>query len=232
MVGSTFVTDSELNGYISASYADLYDTLVRTGLAYFETTATINATGVETYSLPADHYATIAVDYRIDTTTWEPLREYMIRERHLYENQGAGYAEAYRVVGTNISLLPVPASGRVYRHRYVPAPANLTSDATNVDGVSGWEEWIVADAARKCLQKEESDTRTIERDLARLQARIEEAAENRAIAEPRPRPTRRHLETHRLERQRQPTGGSHSLKFSRKMVYDQDSHPWYSTKSW
>jgi hypothetical protein len=51
--------------------------------------------------------------------------------------------------------------------------------------VSGWEEFIVVDAARKMLQKEESSTVGIERDLKRLRERIEEMAQNRAWASPR-----------------------------------------------
>jgi len=61
----------------------------------------------------------------------------------------------------------------------------LTTDSQVVDGVSGWEEFIVVDAARKMLQKEESSTTGVERDLMRLRTRIEEMSQNRAWATPR-----------------------------------------------
>tara|TARA_Y100000588_G_scaffold103972_1_gene113355 strand:- start:2607 stop:3227 length:621 start_codon:yes stop_codon:yes gene_type:complete len=184
MVNSSFITDSELNGYISASYAELYDILVQSGLVYYTpTTQTITGTGSETYALAADYYGTVRVD-RVSGSNYYPLVEYMITERTSYENGGSGEARAYSPQGSNMSLLPAPTGGS-YRHIYIPAPANLSSDADTVDGVSGWEEFIVVDAARKMLQKEESSTVGVERDLARLKARIEEMAQNRAWATPR-----------------------------------------------
>jgi hypothetical protein len=90
----------------------------------------------------------------------------------------------YSPQGSNISLLPAP-SGGTYRHIYIPAPADLSGDSDTVDGVSGWEEFIVVDTAKKMLQKEESSTATIERDLERIRARIEEMVQNRAWSTPR-----------------------------------------------
>ncbi len=183
MVNSSFVTDSELNGYISASYAELYDLLVQSGLIYFTpTTQTITGSGSETYALPADYYGTIRVD-RLSGSDYLPLTEYMIMERHSFENS-SGDATVYSPQGSNISLLPAP-SGGTYRHIYIPAPSNLSSDSDTVDGVSGWEEFIVVDAAKKMLQKEESSTAAIERDLERIRARIEEMVQNRAWSTPR-----------------------------------------------
>ena len=186
MVNSSFVTDSELNGYISASYAELYDILVQSGLVYFTpTTQTITGNGNETYALGADYYGTVRVD-RLEGSDYFPLDEYMITERHDYENASGSKAVGYSIQGSNISLLPAPSSG-TYRHIYIPAPTDLTAsaDSVTVDGVSGWEEYIVVDAARKMLQKEESSTTGVERDLIRLKERIEEMAQNRAWSTPR-----------------------------------------------
>tara|TARA_Y100000593_G_scaffold14361_1_gene27173 strand:- start:6151 stop:6774 length:624 start_codon:yes stop_codon:yes gene_type:complete len=186
MVNSSFITDSELNGYISASYAELYDLLVQSGLIYFTPgTHTITASGSETYALPSDYYGTVRVD-RLSGSDYIPLVEYMITERTSYENNGGSNSIGYSVQGANISLLPAPSAG-TYRHIYIPAPVDLTAsaDSTTIDGVSGWEEFIVVDAARKMLQKEESSTVAVERDIARLRVRIEEMAQNRAWATPR-----------------------------------------------
>lgn len=48
-----------------------------------------------------------------------------------------------------------------------------------VDGRSGWEEWTVVDAAMKLLAKEESDTSQLEREAARIWARIMKSMANR-----------------------------------------------------
>ena len=187
MVNSSFITDSELNGYISASYAELYDILIQSGLIYFTPTAqTITGVaGTENYALPSDYYGTVSVS-RKSGNDYFPVVEYMITEREQYENSGNNNSVAYSVQGANLSLLPTP-SGGTYRHIYIPAPVDLTAsvDGTTIDGVSGWEEYIVVDAARKMLQKEESSTTGVERDLMRLKERIEEMAQNRAWSTPR-----------------------------------------------
>ena len=48
-----------------------------------------------------------------------------------------------------------------------------------VDGRSGWEEWVVIDAAMKLLAKEESDTTQLANEAARIWGRIMKALANR-----------------------------------------------------
>lgn len=66
---------------------------------------------------------------------------------------------------------------------FVVGSASGTKAAT-VDGVNGWEEYLVVDAAIKALQKEESDVSVLLAQKALLQRRIESAATNRDAAEP------------------------------------------------
>jgi hypothetical protein len=47
------------------------------------------------------------------------------------------------------------------------------------DGRAGWEEWVVVDAASKLLAKEESDTSQLDREAARIWARIMKNMSNR-----------------------------------------------------
>jgi hypothetical protein len=47
------------------------------------------------------------------------------------------------------------------------------------DGFGGWLDYVVVDAARKALVKEESDVTALLQELAVLEKRIECAAENR-----------------------------------------------------
>lgn len=178
---SSFISDSELNGYISASYAVLYERLVLTGIAYFEATETLNiVAGTASYAMAASHMSTVGVDWQRAAGKFEPLRRLMPRERNMFP-EPAHPASGYMLVGTNIVLYPTPSVSATYRHIYVPAPADLSADGDLVDGVSGWEEYIVNDAARKCLLKEESDTSAIEREIDRNLARIEEARLSRYI---------------------------------------------------
>lgn len=59
-----------------------------------------------------------------------------------------------------------------------------TDAQTYSDGISGWLEYAILDAAIKCLQKEESDTRVLFGQRERLIQRINDSAPNRDAAEP------------------------------------------------
>jgi hypothetical protein len=186
IVASQYITDTELSGYISASYTRLYDIIVKSGLHYYDKTQTITTTGGGTtdYTLPSDFYGTVGVDYQLDSQRWVEVPELMVHNRNAFLSSGSR-ALAYRVVAGNISLYPAPPSGQTYRHIYIPYATNLSADGDTVDGVDGWEEYIVIDAAIKCLTKEESDTSHLERERALLRDDIEQAAQNRAWANPR-----------------------------------------------
>jgi hypothetical protein len=57
------------------------------------------------------------------------------------------------------------------------------SDTTSFEGISGWEEYVILDAAIKALLKEESDANALMSQKAAMLRRIEESAPNRDAAE-------------------------------------------------
>jgi len=174
---STFISDSEVNSYISESYAELYDLLLSSGLSYFESSDSITGTGSATYSLPADYYGTVRID-RDAGDYLVPLRPIGPNEVPNFSEASNQFAVAYRVVGSNVTLYPPPSSG-TYKHLYIPAPDDLDVDTETVDGVSGWEQYVIYDAAIKCMEKEESAPAHLSARLDRIKMRIEEAAQNR-----------------------------------------------------
>lgn len=183
--GDGYVDTAAWSRLIDAAYTELYDLLVSSGLYYFESTATVTATGAATYALPADHYQTIGVDY-VRGSDSVALELIGARGRNRYRATGSR-AYAYRVVGATIALYPSPASGQTYLLTYVPAPASLVDavDATTIDGVSGWEEFLVVVAAKKARIREESDVSALVAEENQLRQRIAEMAEQREAAEPR-----------------------------------------------
>jgi len=85
-----------------------------------------------------------------------------------------------------LALVSVILSGTASNAQEVVIATNLTGSIVQVDGrtYNGWEEYVVVDAAIKCLNKEESDTSIL---FARKQAlidRIENMAANRDSGEP------------------------------------------------
>lgn len=98
------------------------------------------------------------------TTFWNPLRRYqwdqqnILRQANEYYGPGFASLPLYRVYTWNgrekLSIAPM-ISG-TYRVWYYPAPYKMLVGMDRVDGRAGWDEWVVKDAAIKCLLKEES----------------------------------------------------------------------------
>jgi hypothetical protein len=58
------------------------------------------------------------------------------------------------------------------------------SESTTIDGVSGWEEYVVVDAALKAMGKEESDVSVLMSQKQAMVKRLQDMAENRDIGNP------------------------------------------------
>ncbi len=193
MVASQFVTDQEFDSYINSSLAELYDLLVQKyGDDYFVTTADISTTpAAERYDLPADFYKLLGVDLRLSggLDGFITLRPFTFAERNRYATANAqtwiGVTNLrYRLNGNKLWLTPTPQNGQQLRIWYVPRVIPLVNDNDVADGVSGWLEYVVVDAAIKAMQKEESDVSVLMAQKGALIKRIEAAAENRDAGNP------------------------------------------------
>lgn len=180
--GSRHFTPAELTDYLNTSYAELYETLAQSGRNYFESTQAITTVGLTpgTISLPSDFYMTLRVDWIASATRRVRLREVQIAELERWAATGS-VARGYRVVGSALLLYPTPPTGQSYQHIYVPACPILVSDSDTVDGVAGWEELLVVDAAIKVGLKEETDVSILLNERNELRARIAVAAEDRQL---------------------------------------------------
>jgi hypothetical protein len=191
MENSSFVSDSELNSYINASYAELYDLLVSRFEDYFTTTTTATVTaGNSSFAVPSDFYKLRGVDRQIGSSdNYYALLKFNFSERNWRNRRlnRALFGQSninYRLIGDTVELLPEDHAAGTYRLWYVPAFTTLSSDSDTLDGVNGWEEYIVVDACIKCLEKEESSTTSFERQKQKLEMRIEEMASNRDFDQP------------------------------------------------
>lgn len=203
MVNSQFVTDSEFNSYINQSYFELYDLLVQKyGNDYFVATPLSFTTDGQAYLYPLPDgtlysaapafYKILGADLNLNTNandSFITIPPFMFAERNRYSvpNMQAFYGITnlrYRLQGNNLWLIPTPAAGQVVRLWYIPRLNELVNDADVADGVSGWTEYIIVDAAIKAMQKEESDVSVLMAQKQALVARIEAAAENRDAGNP------------------------------------------------
>lgn len=127
-----------------------------------------NTTASATVKIDSDFYKCKGVwasDSSAGSTTfWNPLRRYqwdqqnILRQANEYYGPGFASLPLYRVYTWNgrekLSIAPM-ISG-TYRVWYYPAPYKMLVGTDRVDGRAGWDEWVVKDAAIKCLLKEES----------------------------------------------------------------------------
>jgi len=199
MQNSQFIANDELTSFVNTSIAELYDLLVQKfGNDYFLNSTTFaTVPNTDTYNLPADFYKLIGVDLELQNGEFSTLKRFEFSERNQYTTAlyrgvfGAAYLR-YKVQGNSIRFVPMPTSADNVRLWYAPLPTYLVLDADTFNGYSGWEEYVIVDAAIKCLEKEESNTAALTNRKAYLIKRIEEAAGNRDAAfSPRIADTRR-----------------------------------------
>lgn len=137
-----------------------------------------------------DVYQVRGVDAVYSSSVIVNVPRYNWEERNVYSGipEVAPYSpiSAYRVIQNPINgndcieFIPATPNGvSYYRVWYYPNPKVLTAPTDTIDGRSGWEEWVVIDAAMKLLAKEESDTSALEREAQRVWARVMAVAENR-----------------------------------------------------
>jgi hypothetical protein len=163
--------------------------------------------GSSTYKMPDTttnapaFYKLLGVDLQISgANDWLPLKPFPFIERsngsvqNSQATRGRNSRLRYRPIG-NLSastptqylwLDPLPMSGQIVRVWYIPRFTPLSGDSDTLDGVSGWEEYIVIDAARKAAIKEESYelVQGLSADKAAMVERINAAAENRDAGSP------------------------------------------------
>lgn len=197
-----FVSDQELISYINQSYFELYDLLVGQYEDYYVATPLTFATdGVtQLYDLPDGTlysgapalYKLLGVDLGLSNTTnaWVTLKkfDFITRNRFVYPQLNSTYLGVfnlrYRLVGNKLMFIPLPSGGQFVRLWYIPRLTQLTGLSQTADGISGWTEYIITDAAIKCLQKEESDVTVLAAQKMGLIKRIEDMAMNRDAGQP------------------------------------------------
>lgn len=211
-LGSNFVTLPEWNNYITQSYFELYDLLVDLdedrymAPPVFFTTTSGNTNGIypipdgsSTFQdsngnniIPPPMYRLKGLDLALNSAsnaymTVDPF-QFIERNRFVYPNTGSTlygvFNMRYRWVGNNLFLIPTPSAGQKIRLWYIPRLQQPLQETDLLDGVSGWLEYVIVDAAIKALQKEESDTMRLSMQKQALIQRIQDSATDRDVGRP------------------------------------------------
>ena len=197
MEGSTFVSDTEIRNWINTGLAELHDIMVQSFEDYYVESQQFTIVAETPHTLPDDFYKVLGVDFVSGGVTTTVL-PYSFAERNMYKSNAAmlaGQAGAVRYIvqGNQMKFLPdSPPAGEIVMY-YIPEAQQFANDSTE-DTVqlkvkaravaSGYQSYIVASAAIKCLMKEESDVRMLIVEKREAQKRIEQAATGRDAGHP------------------------------------------------
>lgn len=182
---SDFIDPDELIGLVDTHHKELYALLVENNIHQIEATQSLTATGALTYPVLDDYYGVVGV-FRVESGSRLPLGRHDWRFK--LNPSVTGPAVTYRIFNDGTSGLiefdPIPASGD-YEIRYIPRPTDLTAGNQDVDGVLGWEEYIVCAGARDVFEKEGNldAAATQEAKRNRLELRIKKEAANRELTQ-------------------------------------------------
>lgn len=191
MESSQFISTTEWNAYISDSATELYDLLIAAGAFYKLSTYNVTVIpGTDTYSLPSDFYKVAGVDLVLDSTgNAVSLKPFQFADRNSYlftptwNVVGLNYLR-YLIIGDSIKFVPIPSQSQTVKIWYAPTMTALSLDTDTLDGINGWEEYVIIDAAIKALIKEESDIAALAMQKQAMLKRIEEMSLMRNIGEP------------------------------------------------
>lgn len=184
---STFISDSELTYYINNSAAELHGLLCTLYEDYYLSSVEFTLTSSNTYTLPSGFFKLRGLDYS-NAGSWISVPRFSFEERNKWqERYQRGDLEvwrAYRLMQGAIYVLPEDDYAGTYRLWYLLNYTAMSSDSDTLSDLMGWDEYVVVDAAIKCLQKEESDASLLMARKAELRKRIEAEAANRDASGP------------------------------------------------
>lgn len=214
-VSSQFVVDSEWNSFLRLAMYELYDLLITAyedyniaPYVFINTNSTTQnyplPDGVSNYKggifgqstgTPAQKFYKLSgVDLGVNTSNnaWVTINrfDWIDRNAYVYPNSTSTiygvYNMRYRIMGQNITFIPVPAGNQQIRLAYAPILPGLLQDVDlTTIGFSGWLRYPIVRAAKYALDKEEGiDTSKLDAELLFLKTRIEQTAINRDQGQP------------------------------------------------
>lgn len=201
MQNSKFLTLPEWNFNINQSALELYDLLITAYEDYYVAPRlSFQTDGSSDYDLPNGEnydgapalYKLYGVDCGLDASqnAWVTLKKYdfISRNRYVYPQITTSllgvFNLQYRMIGEKLRFIPPPASGQTIGLWYYPRLDTMLKDTDVLNGISGWTEYVIIDAAIKALRKEESDTTELMAQKMAMKRRIEESSTNRDAGQP------------------------------------------------
>lgn len=189
-----FITTAELNGHINRSISRLYDLATENDAQLFIAPEQIQfsapTTAPNIYALTSA-YKIVGVELWTDAVGSQriailpamPLEIPALMSTNA--NANTTFGAKYRVYGglglsstggLRAELYPPPSPTTYVNFKYLPPAPILVDDSTPMRFPNGWEEFVVLDAAIRCIAKEEGDTRELQRQRDELAEEIRNAS--------------------------------------------------------
>jgi len=166
---SSHISDSEWTSLINFAIEELYDIIVNTNEDYFLDTYTFTTSGVASYDLPNDFYKLISVNAKIFNNDYKGISKYTHSQRNRSSISTNNFR--YRLKADQIEFVPTPQNNIDCLLEYIPNPVVL-EDEGDEWSLEQFNEYIITHAAIAALNKEESDTKQLERRLVKLEANV------------------------------------------------------------
>lgn len=162
-----FVDDARIYEQINYAMAALWDSITDAHEDYALNRQTVSVlVGTEEYNLPTDFYKSRKLYPISGGKRQPPLRRFELNDvGELVDvptsfTSGQEYMYQYRILGKKLMLVPKPTAAFSLEFWYVPESPqfNVSVPATVIDSVFpvGWDEYLVARAAKYILAKEDS----------------------------------------------------------------------------
>lgn len=169
MVGDDFVTDAEVVQHVNAAWGKLRmivkDCYSDGGHRYEDNETFVTTSGVAAYPLTPGGEPTVVEDGILGVYTalegdLVALNPVEFANIDSYVNDDGGWVLGkdirYRIFADNIEFFPTPQGAHTIRFLYIAGPETLT-DSDSVDGVSGWENYVIQSVAAALVKKDRGD---------------------------------------------------------------------------
>lgn len=198
LASGSMITLPELRDYVNEFGQELYDLLLDARGMEYNRKAWVTATNPNQseYILPPDFYQCLSVDIFIAPNQVLSARPYMEAERNRFRWYPGWYYNQpvwWRILGTpmvkgaaiqpqRINFIPAPAAAVTFVVNYWPIFKTFATDGTEdtlyIDGINGWEMYIVWKVVATCLEKMEQNSEFAQTRAAQLLQRIQDLADD------------------------------------------------------
>ncbi len=196
MENTKFISPAKLLAYLNAAYGSMYSLVVSIYEDEFVVqepyafTVTVPGGGSDPVrvDLPSDFFKMRGLD-KNNNGEWFPIKKFQFlnrnRDRVNRPVWGMYPPVRYRIWGNQILFDDARNAEGDYRLWYSPKATVFTATTETVTFANQYrEDYCVNEMARRCLIKEESDTSSVDTEIARLANQIESFDRDRDAGEP------------------------------------------------